>query len=271
MVWSSWFDDVEPDQHDQREERVAAADLVEVLARRARLVRSRRPRSWNSTLRGLRRRARHDSFVQLRETPRLRRAFGERADAGRSSAGGGSTTACRRAGSGTRMFVRRAYQRSTPSRASPSAAPRPPGRSISTSSMPAPVDRNAHSGGTRKYCDALHVDRAEHRAADRAEPADDDHREHLQPGDGIEVVGVERVLLEHEQRAGDAGEEARDARTPCTSVRRACRRVRLRGAFVLAHADEHAPDPARAQAAHHPDGTTREAPPRRARRSPVRR
>jgi hypothetical protein len=100
--------------------------------------------------------------------------------------------------------------------------------------------------------DALDEDGADDRAADGAEPAHDDHREHAESGDGVEVVGVERVLLQDEQRAGDAGEEARNG---VRHHERAARPhgIGLRRAFVVAHADQHATDAAGAQPPDHPE------------------
>ena len=57
--------------------------------------------------------------------------------------------------------------------------------------------------------EALHVDRAENRAADRTQAADHDHGEDAQAFVRVEVRRVERALLEDEQRPRDTGEESR--------------------------------------------------------------
>ena len=125
-------DRVEAEQDDDRVERGTAAQLVEVLAGRARLV---------------------DRDLAEVDTEELH-------GAGSAIAGSGVATGVGvglpRSSSGTRVSAsrlgtlmprRRANHRSALSRASPIAPPRPPGRTMSTSSMPAPVARNDHSGG----------------------------------------------------------------------------------------------------------------------------
>ena len=57
---------------------------------------------------------------------------------------------------------------------------------------------------------AVHERGAEHRARDRSQSADHDHREDLQAHRGCERLVDEQLLLEHEQRTRHAGEEARN-------------------------------------------------------------
>ena len=49
-------------------------------------------------------------------------------------------------------------------------------------------------------------DRAEHHALDRAQPAEDDHREDEDRERELELVGVDRVQVRAEEHAGDAAE-----------------------------------------------------------------
>ena len=67
--------------------------------------------------------------------------------------------------------------------------------------------------GERRVLEEGEVGGADQRAGHRAQPADDGDGEHQDPGLGVEVRHAQAVQVVHVQRAGDAGDEARPART----------------------------------------------------------
>ena len=83
----------------------------------------------------------------------------------------------------------------------------------------------------------VQVRRADERAGNRPEPADDRHREDLEAGLGLVGPEVEAGLLVHEQGAGERGEEAGE-REREQRESPAAHPVGLRGAVVLAHGDD---------------------------------
>ena len=203
----------------------AAAELGEVAARRARLVQLHRAEVDAEDLHGVG--SAIGGFV-----PRL----GSGAAAASGCRGRRRAPACRRPGSA----------RGCRGGARTSAACRRGRRRRAAEPAGQQHQHEQHAGAGREErplrrqepVDARHVDRADDRARHRAEPADDDHREHAQAGLGREVREVERALLVHEQRARDAGDEARDRERDDDGAARVDA-VRLRGALVLADADEH--------------------------------
>ncbi len=87
--------------------------------------------------------------------------------------------------------------------------------------------------------DAAHVERAEERARDRPEAADDDHREHDETLRRRVRVELEPVLVVHEERPRERGEEAGDRERDEGAATRVDA-VGARRRLVLARCHEHA-------------------------------
>ena len=220
-VWSSWFDAVEADQHDEREQRLAAAHLVEEPARRARhvtreapdreqhlaaavaaaarlIVAAPRSRRRSALGRGVGHRA---AAIGAAVTARLDERVGEQArDA--DAACGARTSAARRRGR------RRTSRRGRRARAAARAA----GRRRS---------RGTPTRDGRKYCTPYTKTAPSTAPEIDPSPPTTTIAKIRRLTSGVNVWLTSSCCCEHEQRAGDAGEEARRSRTRASSALRA--------------------------------------------------
>ena len=140
-----------------------------------------------------------------------------------------SATPSVRARCGGFQLVRRAMNASSWSRPVSTIEISPPGQYSNRISMPTPLANSWSSWLPSKTVGMPTIDdRAEHRAGDRREPADDRDREHLERLSGREVVGDAGRVPRREQAAGERGDAARDREGDQLRPRRAtrCRRPR---------------------------------------------
>ena len=253
-VWSSWFTRVEPDQHDEREQRLAAAHLARRTGAACAGMWNGNPRTVNQHRCGGFGAVMNALIRWISTNVSTSRLAGSAASAIAPSR---SSTRDRRA---RRACRRRGSGRGCPCGARTSAARRRarrrtrhrdrPGMSISTSSRPAPVARNAYS--RRAGSTARRTRRSRRAPRPPIEPSP--------PTTTIAkicrlAVGRERLASTSSCCCSTNSAPATPARKPeianaSMSALRAPIEYASRGAFVVAHADEHAAGPARAQAAH---------------------